>query len=113
MGKARKSKTKKKGFWSSIIQGRILSVGVFKKYWAAVALCIIMVLAHNASKYKCQTQIAEIEKLKNDLSNAQTANVEASSRYNTLIRESNLTKLVDTMRLNLKMTERPPYSVTD
>jgi hypothetical protein len=53
----------------------------------------------------------EVLKLKTELANAQTDLVNASARYNSMIRESEMTKLMREKNIGLSAPMDPPYQL--
>ena len=70
-----------------------------------------MALAYIANKFVCQSSMEEVIKLKTELANAQTDLVDASARYNSMIRESEMTKLMREKRMGLVAPQEPPYEL--
>jgi len=95
------------------LQGRFLSFEFFKRNAVYIIAAVIMTLMYISNKYVCQSSIKEMMDLKIQLANAQTDCVNASARYNSMIRESQMKKLVDTMHINLDAPEQPPYKLID
>ena len=67
-----------------------------------------MALAYIANKFVCQSSMQEEMTLKVDLANAQTDLVNASAEYNSMIRESEMTKLMYQRHLGLTAPKDPP-----
>jgi hypothetical protein len=53
----------------------------------------------------------EVIKLKTELSNAQTDLVNSSARYNSMIRESEMTKLMQEKHIGLTAPMEPPFQL--
>jgi len=96
-----------------IFQGHILSLDFFKRNAVYIIAVVLMALAYIANKYVCQSSMQEVMKLKQELANSETNLVKASSDYNSMIRESEMTKLMRQKRINLKAPEEPPYHLSD
>ncbi|MBR1881775.1 MAG: hypothetical protein IJ808_01975 [Muribaculaceae bacterium] len=93
-----------------VVQGRsFLSWDFFKRNAVYVIAATVMVLMYISNKYVCQTYQNDIIVLKEDLDNAKTDCVSASAKYNSMIRESQMKALVDTMHIDLNAPEQPPY----
>ena len=93
----------------SILQGRIFSLEFFKRNWIYVVFVVAMALAYIGNKFACQSSIQELMSLKTDLANAQTDLVKASADYNSMIRESEMVKLMRNRNLGLTAPEDPPH----
>ena len=92
-----------------IIQGRFFSLDFFKRNAVYIIALVIMALAYIANKFVCQSSMQEEMTLKVDLANAQTDLVNASAEYNSMIRESEMTKLMQEKNLGLSSPKEPPY----
>lgn len=96
------------------LQGRVfLTLDFFKRYWFYILAATIMMLMYISNKYVCQSSLAQLGELKTDLNNAKTDCVDASSRYNSRILESNMKALVDTMHLDITVPDQPPYKLEE
>jgi hypothetical protein len=95
----------------SIFQGRFFSLDFFKRNAVYIIALVIMALTYIANKYVCQSSMQEVISLRTDLANAQTDLVNASARYNSMIRESEMTKLMQERRLGLRAPEDPPVEL--
>ena len=96
-----------KGF----IQGRFFSLDFFKRNAVYIIALVIMALAYIANKFVCQSSMEEVIKLKTELSNAQTDLVNASAKYNSQIRESEMVRLMHQKHLDLTAPQDPPYEL--
>ena len=97
-----------------LMRGRLfLSFDFFRRYWFYVVMVTIMALAYISLKYDTQNKMSELRRLKVELNNAKTDCVDASARYNSKIRESQMTQLLDTMHIDLSAPEQPPYKLYD
>ena len=95
----------------TILQGRIFSLEFFKRNWVYVVFVVAMALAYIGNKFACQSSIQELLTLNTDLANAQTDLVKASADYNSMIRESEMVKLMNARHLGLSAPEDPPYEL--
>ncbi len=96
-----------------IIQGRFFSLDFFKRNAVYIIALVIMALTYIANKFVCQSSMQEVITLKTELANAQTDLVNASAKYNSMIRESEMTKLMQEKRLGLAAPTEPPYSLRE
>jgi len=97
-----------------LMRGRLfLSFDFFRRYWFYVVMVTIMALAYISLKYDTQNKMSELRRLKVELNNAKTDCVDASARYNSKIRESQMTQMLDTMHIDLAAPEQPPYKLYD
>ena len=94
-----------------IIQGRFLSLDFFKRYAVYIIALVIMALMYIANKYVCQSSMQEVMTLKTELANAQTDLVNASAKYNSMIRESEMTRLMQEKHIGLTAPKEPPFDL--
>lgn len=94
------------------LQGRsFLSFDFFKRNSIYVIAATVMMLMYISNKYVCQSSMKEVMDLRGQLENAKTDRIGASTTYNSMIRESQMKALVDTMHINLGSPEQPPFEL--
>ena len=97
-----------------VVQGRsFLSWDFFKRNAVYIVAGTVMMLMYISNKYVCQNYMSEVMNLKVELENAKTDCVNASAKYNSMIRESQMKSYVDTMHIDLSAPEQPPYNLTE
>ena len=102
------------GLFRSFLQGRLfLTLDFFKRNWLYVLSATIMVLMYIANKYTYLDNLERVGSLKKELNNATTDCVDASARYNSMIVESHMKALVDSMHIDLTSPDLPPYRLTE
>ncbi len=74
-------------------------------------LGVFMILAYISSKYSCQTKMEEVNRLTKQYEIVSAELVRYRSRYMGQIRESSMQAMVDSLKLNLKVQENPPYRI--
>ena len=96
------------------LQGRtFLTLGFFKRYWIYVVAGTVMMLMYISNKYVYQSDKAKLGTMKVMLNNASTDYVDASSRYNSRILESQMKTYIDSMGIDLNISQEPPYKLTE
>ncbi len=111
---AEKSKNKQKRGWMSELRyGRSLSIDVFKANAWLMLLFVVAILALIGLRYKTKTKMAEIKQLTVELQRAESHKLQEKSLYMSLIRESEMVKMVREKNLNLEFQEQPPFELTD
>lgn len=95
-----------------IIQGRFFSLDFFKRNAVYIVALVIMALMYIANKFVCQSSMQEVITLKTELANAQTDLVNASAKYNSMIRESEMTRLMREKNIGLRAPLEPPYELS-
>ncbi len=97
-----------------VIQGRsFLTFGFFKRNVVYVIAITVMTLMYISNKYTCQSSLSQVMELTEELNNAKTDCVNASARYNSLIRESQMTAYVDSMHIDLTTPDQPPFKLSE
>ncbi len=91
--------------------GKLLSVEFFKKNYIYIIFAVGMLLMYISNKYTCQKYQGEVITLKKELNKATTNWVNSSAKYNSMIRESQMKAIVDTMHIDLTAPEQPPYNL--
>lgn len=95
-----------------LINGRLLSSDFFARHWKSVLLVILMVLIYITNRYQCLTRMEEIRRLEQELEVVETERIRVRSTYMSRIRESSMQEMVDTMHLNLRIQDKPPYKLS-
>lgn len=96
---------------SRFFRGQLISSDFFARNWLWILATIIVILVYITNKYNCQTKMEEIRRLDRELEVVKTERVRVRSRYMSRIRESAMHQLVDSLHLNLKTQERPPFKI--
>ncbi|MDE5684955.1 MAG: hypothetical protein K2I26_00190 [Paramuribaculum sp.] len=94
-----------------LIFGQVVSSDFFARNWLAMILGVFMILAYISGKYSCQTKMEEVNRLTKQYEIISAELVRCRSRYMGQIRESSMQAMVDSLRLNLKVQENPPYRI--
>jgi len=92
-----------------IVQGRFLSFDFFKRNAVYVIGVILMFLAYISNKFEYQSRMKEVMDLKEQLATAEADCVNASAKYNSMIRESRMTQYVQQKNIDLAAPQEPPY----
>ena len=115
----KENKSKKRKMFKSLnvfaeraLHGELLTLDLFLKHWIRIFLFVAMIIIFISSKYECQTCKEDIKTLKRDLEIIETECVRVKGEYMSRVRESYMAHLVDSMRLNLKVQEQPPFKLT-
>ncbi len=100
-------------FIKRVLQGRLfLSFDFYRRNWIYIVAGVLMMMMYIAQKYETQSNLEKVMMLTEELDNAKTDCVNASARYNSMIRESHMKQYIDTMHINLTSPEQPPYKLT-
>ena len=107
-----KKKKKKDNIVRRALHGRLLSIDFFRHHWLSVLLAVAMVMIYITNRYQCLTRMEQIRALEQELEIVETERIRVKSAYMSRIRESSMQEMVDTMRLNLRVQDQPPYRLS-
>ncbi len=91
--------------------GRSLSVDFFRKNAWFFMVFVVAMLSLIGLRYKNKTKMMEIKKLNIELKQAESSKLQEKAAYMSLIRESEMKRLVEDKGLGLQFQEQPPYEV--
>lgn len=95
-----------------IFRGQIVSSDFFARYWYVVLIAVCLPMVYITTKYECQTNMEEIRRLEHELEIVKTERIRARSLYMSRTRESSMNQLVDSLHLNLRVQETPPFKIS-
>lgn len=99
------------GWITDLRYGQTVSVSFFRKNAWLLILFVAIVIALIGVKYKTRTKMAEVNALEKELMVSQSNMLREKSAYMTLIRETEMLRLVDKNGMGLVFQEEPPYDV--
>lgn len=108
----RKNRETRDSFMLRALHGRIISTDFFRRNWLVVIAAMVMLMVYITNRYKCQTQMEEIQKLEQELEVAKTERIRAKSAYMSRIRESSMQHTVDSLNLGIMVQDSPPFRVS-
>ena len=111
-GVSSKIKDTTTGWLIDMRYGKSVSVTFFRKNAWLLILFVAIVLALIGVKYKTRTKMAEVRKLEKELVVSQSNMLREKSAYMTLIRETEMLRLVEKNGLGLIFQEEPPYDIS-
>lgn len=100
------------GFLSDFRYGKTVSVNFFKANAWLLLVFIVIVIALMGMRYKTKTKMEEIKKLEKELVESESDKLREKAAYMSLIRETEMLRLVKLNNLNLIFQEQPPYDIT-
>lgn len=108
-------KTGKKEYsWINELRaGRSISVEFFKSNAWLILIIVVAVIALIGLRYKTKTKMEEIKRLNTELARAESEKLQAKSAYMSLIRETEMRRMVREKGLPLEFQEQPPYEIID
>lgn len=93
--------------------GQSISVEFFKKNAWLLLVIVVTILALMGLRYKTKTKMAEIKKLRIELQRAESEKLQEKAAYMSLIRETEMKRMVRERGLTLEFQEQPPYELTE
>lgn len=99
-------------FFSDFRYGKTVSVNFFKANAWILLIFIVIVLALMGMRYKTKTKMEQIKKLEKELVQSESDKLREKAAYMSLIRETEMLRLVNKNHLNLIFQEQPPYDIT-
>lgn len=107
-----KEKKKRDTKWVSDLRyGQSLSLQYFKTNAWPLLLVVAIVIAMIGLRYSTMTKMEQIKKLNVELQKSESRKLHEKALYMSLIRESEMRKLVSEKQLGLDFQEQPPYTV--
>lgn len=99
------------GWVEELRYGQSLSLEFFKTNAWLILIIVVAVVALMGLRYKTKTKMSEIKTLTQELRRAESQMLDEKSSYMTLIRESEMKKMVHERGLPLEFQEQPPYEL--
>lgn len=114
-GRGAAEKKKKKGYsWVNELRyGRSISVEFFKNNAWLLIIIVVSVIALIGLRYKTKTKMAEIKRLNTELARAESCKLQEKAAYMSLIRETEMRRMVREKGLPLEFQEQPPFELID
>lgn len=107
----KKQKLQSPTWMADMRYGRSLSVDFFRRNAWLLMVFIVSILSLMGLRYKTKTKMEEIKKLTNELQRAESSKLQEKAAYMSLIRESEMRRLVEEKGLGLEFQEYPPYEL--
>lgn len=99
------------GLVSDLRFGRAVGLEFFKKNAWLIIVFIVAILSLMGLRYKTMSRMSEIKKLTIELERSESNKLQQKARYMSLIRETEMQKLVIENNINLQFQEQPPYEL--
>jgi hypothetical protein len=106
------TKERKKDWMSDFRHGRGVSVNYFKHNAWLIVLFVLAIVMLIGLRYNTKTNMMKIKELNTKLEQAENRKLAEKAQYMSLIRESDMVKLVNERHLGLEFQEQPPYELT-
>lgn len=111
--KERKKNAQGYSWINELRYGRSISVEFFKSNAWLLLIIVVAVIALIGLRYKTKTKMAEIKKLNIELARAESLKLQEKAAYMSLIRETEMRRMVREKGLSLEFQEQPPYELID
>lgn len=112
--KNKKDKNEKGGGWVSELRyGRSVSLDFFKTNAWLMLIFVVAVISLMGLRYKTKTKMVEIKQLTKELQKAESVKLQEKARYMSLIRETEMHRMVTEKGLDLQSQEQPPYELIE
>lgn len=96
---------------SDIRYGQGISLETFRKNaWVLVPL-VIIILALMGLRYKTKSKMEQIKTLTTELQRARSSKLQEKAQYMSLIRETEMTRMVEEKHLGLVFREEPAVEI--
>ncbi len=112
-GAATKKRKSQNTWLNELRYGRSISVEFFKSNAWLLLIIVVAVIALIGLRYKTKTKMSEIKKLNTELTRAESEKLQEKSAYMSLIRETEMRRMVREKGLPLEFQEQPPYELSD
>ncbi|MGN0237514.1 MAG: FtsL-like putative cell division protein [Lepagella sp.] len=93
--------------------GRTISIEFFKSNAWLLVIIIAIVISLMGLRYKTKTKMVEIKNLTKELEIAESDKLHEKAAYMSLIRETEMKRMVREKGLPLEFQEQPPYQLID
>lgn len=107
----RKQKIQSPTWVEDVRFGRSVSVDFFRRNAWLLMVFIVAILSLMGLRYKTKTKMEEIKKLNIELQRAESSKLQEKAAYMSLIRETEMHRLVNEKGLGLQFQEFPPYEL--
>lgn len=102
---------KRGGWFTDMRYGRSVSLTFFRQNAWFLFLVMIALIGLMGMRYQTKTRMQEIRKLENELVLSQSEKLQEKSDYMSLVRESEMERMVNEEELHLSFQEQPPYKI--
>lgn len=91
--------------------GQTVSLEFFKRNAWLLLVIMTAIISIMGLRYRTKTRMSEIKQLNIELQRAESDKLQEKASYMTLIRETELTKMMSEKKLGLRYQEEPPVEV--
>lgn len=98
---------------SDLRYGRSVSLDFFRHNAWLIVVVLVAVISLIGLRYKTKTKMGEIKTLERELKQSESAKLQEKAQYMSLIRETEMKRLVNEKGLGLTFQEAPPYEIRE
>lgn len=91
--------------------GQIISINFFLRHWLIVVSVMGLVIFYIAGNYMVRENNEEIAALEARLQIVKTERIRVRENYMSRIRESSMTHMIDSQKLDLRIQNEVPYTI--
>lgn len=99
------------GLVKNLQYGRAVGLSFFRKNAWLIVIFLVIILSLMGLRFKTMAKMSEIKALSSELETARSEKLQYKSKYMSLIRETEMQRLVNEQGLNLEFQEQPPYEL--
>ncbi len=110
--KKKKIPHKTPGWVAELRYGQSISIEFFKTNAWLILVIVVIIVALMGLRYKTKTKMTQIKQLTTELQRAESRMLDEKSKYMSLIRESEMKRMVKEHGLNLQFQEQTPYHLS-
>ncbi len=96
---------------SDILSGSILTKKFIRKQYPLIILFVVLSFFYINNRYISEKQINQIASLKKEIQDLKYESLTISAELMEITRQSNILKLIEQKKLNLRQGEKPPVVI--
>lgn len=93
--------------------GKTVSLQTLRTNAWIIVVAIISVIALMGLRYETKTKMEQIKKLNIELQRAESSKLQEKAMYMSLIRETEMKRMVEEKGLPLEFQDQPPYEIVN
>lgn len=105
------NKKGRKKLLSEIFGGDVLMSNFLQREWKLIVMMIVLTLLYIDSRYACEIQLLEIDRLKKELTDVQYDALTRNSELMERSRQSKIEEFIEKKQIDLQIATNPPYLI--
>lgn len=102
-----------KGVFDDIRGGKTISMSTLRDNAWIIVVVIVCILSLMGLRYETKTKMEKIKRLNAELIRAESSKLQEKAEYMSLIRETEMKRMVEEKGLNLTFQEQPPFELIE